>query len=101
MGYSLISFFLSQTNLQVYDGEGLSPLKLCGATLPEPIRSQGNSIRILFESGSFDQHRGFKATYQSTIFSGKCFLSFALMKKTNKQQFIIDVMTHPYNKQNI
>uniref|UniRef100_A0A183TEC6 CUB domain-containing protein n=1 Tax=Schistocephalus solidus TaxID=70667 RepID=A0A183TEC6_SCHSO len=66
--------------LQVFDGTlKSSPLlkTMCGANLPEPITSTGNTMALRFVSDNVIQKLGFAATFQ------KCkFLNFTEAYKT-------------------
>ena len=52
--------------VQVLDSDGTTELKkLCGASLPSPIRSTGNKMTVLFHSDDNVNKKGFKASWKA------------------------------------
>merc|ERR1719318_2177626 len=49
--------------VQVLDTDGSSKAKLCGESVPSPIRSSGNKMTVLFRSDQSVVKKGFKATW--------------------------------------
>ena len=51
--------------VQVLDTDGSSKAKLCGESVPSPIRSSGNKMTVLFHSDHSVVKKGFKATWSA------------------------------------
>ncbi|XP_058537778.1 cubilin isoform X1 [Neofelis nebulosa] len=64
------STFCSQDYLAIYDGSNISnPLlgKFCGSILPPNIKSNNNSMLLVFKTDSFQTARGWKTTFHQTL----------------------------------
>ena len=56
------------TVTNVASDDRYQPFMLCGQSLPHPVYSVGNSVRVIFTSLS-SQYPGFKATYTAITYS--------------------------------